>query len=318
MASMLKAFLQNRVVSVSLIIGMIAVTSLCILPTPDVIILKRISAHAIQIMILLLGGGLFFFALNQKRLLFTAFGCVAALCLHFRSVANISLIKPIKTSEPTFIIAQSSTADFAEHWQSTIASLIKTDADILSILEITPDWEDVLRTRLTPDYPYYAINTRIDIFGSAIFSKFPLSQIDTLMLMDVPTLKATVDIREARQIQVYSINTNPPLFRISLLQLRNQLRGISSDIVQAKIPCIASGDFNLDQFADEIQDFRAKAGLLDSRKTMSPSLYTPTTHIFYSRSFECLRFSNLYDLASVRIGIMGEYQLKRYDMEGAD
>ncbi len=315
---MLKAFLQNRIVSIILTTGMLAVTALCIMKTPDVILLKRIAAHAIQIMILLLAAGLFFFATNQKRLLFTAFGCVAALCLHFKQVANINLIRPIKTSEPSLMIAQASTTDLAEHWQSSIESLIRTEADVLSIQEVTPDWEELLTDRLTHDYPHRALNTRIDIFGSAIFSKFPLTRVDTLYLTDVPHLKATIELTQGRQTQVYCVNTNPPLFRRSLVQLRNQLQGLSSDIGQTRLPSIALGNFNLDQFADEIQNFRAASGLLDSRKTMSPSLNTPTDHIFYSRSFECLRFSNLYDTGSVRIGIIGEYQFKLNEKEETD
>ena len=305
---MLKDLFRNRIISTTLIAGMLALTALCVMKTPDVMILKRISAHAIQIMILLLVAGLFFFLMNQKRLLFTAFGCVVALCLHFKRVANINLVKPVKTSEPTLIIAQTSTADLAEHWQSSVASLIQSKADILSILELTPDWEALLTHKLAQDYPYQALNTRIDIFGSAIFSKYPLARVDTLQLREVPHLKATIRLPGEQQTQIYSFNTNPPLFRTSLLDLRIQLQELSNDIEQSNLTTIATGNFNLDQFADEIQDFRASSNLLDSRRTMSPSLYTPTNHIFYSKSFTCLRFSNLYDTASLRIGIIGEYQ----------
>ena len=112
---MLKALFQNRIISTLVIVGMLSITALSIMKTPDIMILKRITAHAIQFMLLLLGAGLFFLAIDQKRLLFAAFGCVAALCLHFKRVANISLILPIKTSEPTLMVAQTSTSDLAEH-----------------------------------------------------------------------------------------------------------------------------------------------------------------------------------------------------------
>ncbi|MCB0685401.1 MAG: endonuclease/exonuclease/phosphatase family protein [Saprospiraceae bacterium] len=315
---MLKALFQNRIISTLVIVGMLSITALSIMKTPDIMILKRITAHAIQFMLLLLGAGLFFLAIDQKRLLFAAFGCVAALCLHFKRVANISLILPIKTSEPTLMVAQTSTSDLAEHWQNSIQSLIRSKADIISILELTPDWEALLTKRLAKDYPYHALNTRIDILGSAIFSKFPVVHTDTLNFMDVPHLKSVVEIPGGLQTRIYSFNTNPPLLRNSLLQLRNELGELSDDIQKEPIPAIATGNYNLDQFADEIQDFRASADLLDSRKTMSPSLFTPTNHIFYSRSFECLHFANLYDTASVRIGIIGEYQFLKNDAVDSD
>ncbi|NND31006.1 MAG: endonuclease/exonuclease/phosphatase family protein [Saprospiraceae bacterium] len=274
-------------------------------------ILKRISSHASQIMLLLLGSGLFFLLFDQKRLLFTAFGCVAALCLHFKQVANIDLVAPIKTTEPSITIAQVSTVELAEHWETSVTSLIQSDADVISILEITPDWEMLLEQQLKDAYPYSAILTRIDILGVGIFSKIPMARVDTLTIAEVPHLRASLEVGEYADIALYSFNTNPPLFRTSLLQLRNQLSGLSAEIDAQGKACITAGNFNLDQFADEIQDFRAKARLFDSRKTMSPSLNTPTSHIFYNSDFECLTFTNLYDNASYRIGIIGEYQLKR-------
>lgn len=305
---MLKALFQNRVVSTLVIAGMLSITAISIMKTPDVMILKRISAHAIQFMILLLGAGLFFLIIDQRRLLLTAFACVAALCLHFKRVANINLIQPVKTAEPVLMVAQTSTTDLAEHWQSSVNTLIRAQADILSIIDLTPDWETLLSERLDKVYPYRSFNTRIDNYGTAIFSKYPVVRTDTLNLQDIPHLKSTIEIPGGLQAYVYSFNTEPPLFRKSLLQLRNQLKNLSLDITKQPVPVITTGNFNLDQFADEIQDFRASAGLYDSRKSMSPSLFNPTNHIFYSKSFECLRFNNLYDSASVRIGIIGEYQ----------
>jgi endonuclease/exonuclease/phosphatase (EEP) superfamily protein YafD len=216
------------------------------------------------------------------------------------------------------IIAQTSTSDLAEHWQTSVESLIQSKADVLSILELTPDWEELLTNKLTKEYPYQALNTRIDIFGSAIFSKYPVARVDTLSLREVPHLKTTIQLPGELQTQIYSLNTNPPLFRTSLLDLRVQLKELAKDIELSNMPCVATGNFNLDQFADEIQDFRASSKLLDSRRTMSPSLYTPTNHIFYSKSFACLRFSNLYDTATLRIGIIGEYQFVKYREENAN
>ncbi len=307
---MLRALLENRIVSAVLMTGMVLLTAVCIFKMPDVILLKRISMYSTHIMILLLGAGVFFHMISQKRLLFTAFGCVAALCLHFKQVANINLVVPIKTTEPTLSIMQTSTSYLVENWEGALGVLKESDADMVSILEMTPDWEALLNTRLTREYPYRIFDTRIDIFGTAFFSKHPFLQSDTLYFEEIPHLEVSVDVGQNHVIHVYCFSTNPPLFRNSLLQLRNQLDGIADIVDNQDVPCIVTGNFNLDQFADEIQDFRAKSELLDSRKTMSPSLVTPTNHIFYSKDFECLRFANVYDTTSLRIGIIGEYQFK--------
>lgn len=306
---MLNAILDKQWIQWTLISAMVIVTAICVFKTPDIIFLKRISSHAIHIMILLLGAGLFFLIVNKPRLLFTAFGCVALMCLYFKRVANIDLILPVKTTEATMQILQTSTSDLAEDLSSSLRVIKHSKVDMITILEVTPDWEQRLLTELGGDFPYHALRTNIDITGMAIFSKFPILGRDTLEFAEVPHLSVQLKVGD-HSPQFISLYSNPPLFRRSLLQLRNQLNGLANHISTLACPILVAGDFNIDQFSDEIQDFRNRASLLDSRKTMSPSLNTPTNHIFYNKDFECLRFYNVYDNSSYRIGVIGEYQFK--------
>ena len=285
------------------------VVLICVRP-PDVVLLKRVASHSTQIMVLFLLVGIFFLIIDQKRLLFTAFGCSAALCLYFKYVANISLDLPIKTSEPSITFLQSSASELGEDWELSLNSILKQQSDIICFLELTPDWEAVLRDRLGRQYPNSAELTRIDFHGMAIYTKFKIVSVDTIYYEDLPTLQAHIQLDPKHDVRIFATNTNPPLFRKSFEQLRNQLDSIARRVQQDPAPAITAGNYNLDQFSEELQDFRARANLNDSRKSMSPSLNPPTNHLFYSRQLECLSFSNLYDPLNNRIGIFGEYQLR--------
>ena len=184
----------------------------------------------------------------------------------------------------------------------------QSNADILSVVEMTPDWEYVMSEQFSDVYPYRAFLTRIDHMGSAIFSRFPITQLDTIFYNYLPNLEARLQVNSTHQLAVYSSNTDPPLYRRSFEQLRDQLDVIATNITEKNCPSVTCGNYNLDQFSDELQDFRAKAHLNDSRKSLSPSLNPPTNHIFYNQSFECLSFQNMYNDNSERIGIFAEFQ----------
>ncbi|MDH3649998.1 MAG: endonuclease/exonuclease/phosphatase family protein [Saprospiraceae bacterium] len=313
---MLKTVRNNHIISNLLMVGMIALLAVCVF-TPNIVILKKISSHAVQLMVLYLGAGLFFHIFDRKRLLFTAFACSAALCIYFKLSSDITIAPPVKTEQPTFLLSHTSTGNLLADPGTSLHSLINQKADIVSILEITPNWEDILEQTLAEHYPYHATITRIDDFGCALFSKFPLVRVDTVYYDDLPNLFATIALDDDHAINVFSSNTNPPLFRRSFEQLRAQLDVIANCVLETTGPTITAGNYHLDQFSDEIQDFRVKANLKDSRKSMSPSLYPPTSHIFYNNDLECLTFSNWYNDVAERVGIIGEFQFKKLDDSAA-
>ena len=306
---MLKTLLRHKIINRLVILTMISVVIICIRP-PDILLLKRIASHSTQIMVLFLMVGLFFLILDQRRLLFTAFGCSAALCLYFKNVANISLILPIKTAAPALRVLQTSASELGEDWKVSIHQIDQENADVICFLELTPDWARLLDAHLGRRYPNRAQLTRVDFYGLAVYTKYEIGEIDTVYYEDIPTLRTDITLDNELNVSLYVSNTSPPLFRKSFEQLRNQLGMIADQAQNSDKPIITIGNYNLDQFSEELQDFRAQAKLSDSRKTMSPSLNPPTHHIFYNGQLECLSFSNLYDALDYRIGIVGEYQIK--------
>jgi len=285
--------------------AIMGVTAVCIYPA-NILFLRKISSYSVHYMVFLLIIGLFFLLIRQKKLLFISFACCAVLCLYFKLKVGITIEQPFKTEEPTLRLAHLSTTALSGNWESNLQVLKNGKWDVLSIVELTPDWAILFQEELSETFPYSISLERIDNYGLGIYSKFPIHEIDTLFYENIPNLLATIQVAEDYNCLISCSNTDPPLYRKSFLQLKEQLNTLAQNFNQKDIPIITTGNFNLDQFSDELQDFRALAGLSDSRMTMSPSLNPPTHHIF-SKKMTCLSFSNIYN-NTYRIGIQGEFQ----------
>jgi hypothetical protein len=302
----LKSKLLSNIISIGLIGG-----TLLVVFTPDIVIIKKFAGYSVHFMLALLLAGLLFLILRQQRLMLISFACCAILCIYFKKVANINIIPPLKTSEPTFRLAHFQTSDLTTNWADNLKFIAGEQIDIISFIEITPEWELVLKEFFETVYPYHIYMVRIDYLGSCIFSRFPIITTDTFYYKQNPNLSVSFRITDHYSFDLICSNTQPPLFRRSYEELRGQLNIIAENVMTNPGPTLTVGNYNLDQFSTELQMFRSKAGLSDSRKSLYLSLnHTPTNHIFYSNHLECLSFSNLFNPVSLFIGIVGEYQFK--------
>jgi len=306
----MKQLLQNKWISNALTVGMLSLVAICIGRPDEILILRKIAQFSLHIMILLLAAGIGFLLFDQRRLLFTAFGSCALLCLVFKVKADASIRPILRTNEPIMTIAHSYTSVLADNWEEVYKTLDRLNADVITFLEVTPAWQVVLDEYFASEYTNHTSLVRIDDLGAAVYSMFPIASVDTLMYQDNPSLLVAIKMSPQENCQILVSNTNPPLFRQSFIDLREQLSTITTRIEERQAdPLLVVGNFHLDQFADELQDFRAQASLSDSRKTMTPSLSPPTNHIFYNRRLDFLQFSNIYSRNSQRIGITGQYQI---------
>lgn len=108
------------------------------------------------------------------------------------------------------------------------------------------------------DYPYYYFSKSIDYqggaYGTAILSKYPLSETETIALpnpagSEPRTLSvATVTINDTLQIRF----GNTHLDYTNALNNMEQVKAMSSNLSQSDIPVILTGDFNAKPDADSM------------------------------------------------------------------
>lgn len=304
-----KRLLENIVIAM-LIIG----TILTVIPN-DLALAKFTSNYAVQIMLSYLLLGIIFLIFRQQRLLLASFLCSAALCLFLKSYSNGAIMLPKQTSEIALKVAYLNTADADADYEQLMESILDSDADLITIQEVTPDWSSILESSLAEKYPYQKIITRIDFYGQAVFSKFPFQEIDTFHYNDIPNIKGSIQLPDSRKIVTFVASHTTPSFKSTSFykDLRDHLNTIVEQLQDVEGPKIALGAFNTVEWSTELQDFRNILRLNSSRRDTNPFGQIPYEHIFYSSNLECVGFSSILSSEGSQVGIKGTYQLTDFN-----
>ncbi|MDX1476707.1 MAG: endonuclease/exonuclease/phosphatase family protein [Saprospiraceae bacterium] len=297
--------------------AMIAVALLCMF-TPDLFILKRGANFTVQIMLMYMVLGMLFLVVNRSRLMFIALGACGCLCLYLKGVSDQRIKFPSENANPQISVAHINLS-LSEDYAETMRTIWSADVDVISFQEYTPDWHDYLLNELSDRYPFKSCHTRIDPYGMAMFSKYPIDHVDTFHFGDVPNLHAQVSVDESTGIHLISAHTAAPVNSEAYATIRAHFREISNYLRQLEGPVITLGDFNLPSWSSEIKEFKSYAGLNDSRRDIVPAslqgtislLKIPIDHILYSDEIECTAFRVLASQDASHLGIFGKYQMKQ-------
>ncbi len=152
--------------------------------------------------------------------------------------------------------------------------LRRSDADVIALQEVTPEWEAALEP-LTRQYPYRKVIARTDPYGIALLSRWPL--VGAIEEADLagdgkPSLVATLE-RSGRRTQLIVMHTRWPVLP-ALQPLRDQALQHAAQLAAANPDAtILLGDLNITPFAP------AFARLLDEsrlRDALADELWRPT------------------------------------------
>ncbi len=300
-----------------LIIGLAA---LCILPM-DNLLIKNVSIFSVQIMFVFLIMGLLFLILRQKNLMMVSFLSCASLCLVLRNSFDertASAFFPKLNDNRTVEIAHFNVSAFNDEYSELLKVITESDADIVSIQEVTPDWNYFLKNGLAKKYPHSNTVVRIDFHGLAVYSKHPFTRIDTFHYQDIPNLVGSFQI-DSTYGEIFFIcsHTEPPVNRPAYKKIDEHLDKIAAVANGLKGPVLTIGDYNVVPWSPELQSFRLKAKLSNSRRSFTasnsnsamPFLSVPIDHIFYSNDLQCVSFDMVTN-AQATVGIKGTYQFK--------
>ncbi len=312
---MVTKILTHRFVQLVLTSLIVLGTFICVF-TPNFFLFKMGARFAVQIMVIYLLLGFAFLMLRQSKLMFTSFACCACLCLFLKYASDGQLILPRKTEEQTLDVAHFNVSASTRDFKQTIDEILAINADIISLQEVTPDWDAELKAALQGKYPYSKTVVRLDPFGLAIYSRYPLISTDTFMFEDIPNIVGTIQFNENEQEVCFIASHALPVFYTNDYERqRNHLMTIARYTNNTNCPVITVGDYNAVPWSYEIQDFKAAAKLNDSRRGFMPSsngtfslFQIPSDHIFYSSHLECIGFQDINSPHSGHFGIKGSYQ----------
>lgn len=307
----IRNFFENKWIEWGIILSMILVVSV-IFFTPNDVLSQKLTAHAFETVILFLFSAMFFMVLNRPRVMFTCLGLCAILCLYLKEKSNSGIQNLFNQDSNDFSLCQVMINSGTDEYESISLSLINSKADVICIQELTPDWALVLHDALNPIYPYKAELNRIDPYGMALYSKYPIRKIDTILFQDslqtyqMPALILDIAIG-SQQVHVISGHLLP--------RLNNQ----DFDRVQGFLDSLAlwskkhegrhimiTGDLGLTPWDFALQKLITISGLRLSRR--EPHLFIqPFEHILYSETIDCNQLTEVLTSSRNHIGIQGYY-----------
>ncbi len=312
---------KRRDITTNALIALMALGVILCIYTPNYAVFKFWAQYSAQITIAYWILGIAFLLNRRDKLTMTAFISCAFLCIYLKSTTNPAMEAPKKTNEPTVSIAHFNLSSSNSSYTEMLQCVEKTNADIISFQEVTPDWDRVITDSLSRVYPFDKCKfIGTDIYSLKVISKYAFADCDTFFSNNLPNLKVIYKSKYTESyINIFSTYIAPPLFSSAYIQLRQQLDTLAGQILASKYPSMTVGDYNIHSSAFELQEFKRQTNLLDSRRGFRPdrndgriSLFdVPIDHIFYTSDFNCIEFSTINGPKSERLGIKGIYQFNR-------
>lgn len=69
-----------------------------------------------------------------------------------------------------------------------------SDADVISVQEVGPEWATALQQGLVASHPYVHLEPRNNCYGIALFSRRPFQQVELLEVEGTPFIEARIDM----------------------------------------------------------------------------------------------------------------------------
>jgi endonuclease/exonuclease/phosphatase (EEP) superfamily protein YafD len=147
---------------------------------------------------------------------------------------------------------------------AAVAYLRDRQPDVVAVLEVDADWATAL-DGLADLFPHRVIRPRIDNFGIALLSRWPLDDVEIVAFSETgfPSILATVR-RPAGDFRIIATHPYPPFNARCTDQLVTHLDGVASAAAASSLPCLVAGDFNAAPWSRPYRRLVARSGLVDS------------------------------------------------------
>jgi endonuclease/exonuclease/phosphatase (EEP) superfamily protein YafD len=115
--------------------------------------------------------------------------------------------------------------------------------DVVALQEVSPlNLASLEAAGVLDDYPYRVVAPRLDPFGSAVLSRFPLEDSQVLLVAGLPLPRTTVVIGD-RRVRLYDVHTRAPMGR-GIGTWKAQLAELRRMVEAEDGPRVVAGDLN--------------------------------------------------------------------------
>ncbi|MGI0116118.1 endonuclease/exonuclease/phosphatase family protein [Zooshikella sp. RANM57] len=250
----------------------------------------------------------FLWLLATRRFLFTVFASVI-LVLNWQvpmlylppSVVSFNsteaLAEHVDKKRKPIVIYHANVLSSNTQYQQLVQQLSDYQPDIVILQEITEAWLQGIKEGLA-DYPYQLTKPEAGNFGIALFSRFPLTNRQTIQLSNtgLPSIFASAQTPQG-ELAVFTTHPLPPV-SVSYSLLRDfQLEATAKFLQSVAAPYVLVGDLNTTPWSPAFTRLMKRANLKNARQGLGilptwpaplPLLQIPIDHVLHSEKIQVI------------------------------
>ena len=170
---------------------------------------------------------------------------------------------PTCSDDPLRVVTANAWLANIDH-ATLVSWLSHSDADIIALQEITPQWASALEL-LARTYPHRKLIPREDPYGMALLSRWPIDDVQSMDFAGdgTPSLVANVDVH-GRKLQVIALHTRWPVTPELQAARDRALQQAAALALTQPEATILLGDLNLTPYAPAFARLVSESGLRDA------------------------------------------------------
>lgn len=197
-------------------------------------------------------------------------------------------------------------------FDGAIAQALASDADVISVQEVSPEWAVALRCGLGESHPYAYIEPRTNCYGIALFSRRPLTGTCLLDVEGAPFIEARMDV-DGRPVRLLAVHATSPITYGHFRRRNAQLDQLGAYLAQDDTATIVVGDLNTVPWDGAYGRFCARAGLRSTTArfqrtwpSVGPFAAIPLDHVLVSPGIASSALRTVHIPGSDHKGLLAE------------
>lgn len=247
---------------------------------------------------------------NRLRLFGTAAFCSALGILPQTQVPAVDALRP--GDAHGLRVAHLNVFQGNDDYAAVIASVLRFDADVISVQEVGPEWASALRSGLHERYPYAVVVPRTNCTGIALFSRSPFLRAEVIEIAWTPFIDVTVK-QSGQEFRVIAAHATSPGGYGRFVRRNRQLEELARMVRDSDTPVILVGDLNTVHWDDAYQQFCIVSGARPINSSLQPTwpaigpfALIPLDHALITGSLSASRFHSFRISGSDHRGLLTE------------
>lgn len=184
-------------------------------------------------------------------------------------------------------------------FDQAIDRALSSNADVISVQEVGPEWACALREGLSEDYPFVHLEERTNCYGIALFSKLPFIAVRTITVSGAPFIEALVEF-DGEPVRLLAVHATSPISYGHFRRRNEQLQRLGTYLSKNDTATIVVGDLNTVPWDQAFRRFCSQAGLLSTTPVLQrtwpavgPLAVIPLDHVLVSNGIRPVALSTV-------------------------